>query len=195
MSEFAQDEYDAFSLDNIEPDEIGKGGGLLLPAGGYLFSITEVILRRDGGGACAVECEVINTENASLLGRKHMEFLNWPSSDHADGGKTAGSIMLAWCCATKTVTVDELKARKVARQGFKTQWLEAMTGRHVLGIVKESEYQGSKQSKINGRVMAVDDPKGKGIPGWVDAGQAGQQQQSPPPAQQPADDNAFAGLV
>ena len=199
-SDFSTEEYDAFAMDDVDPDAPGSGSGAKLPEGGYCVTITEVILQNKRSST-EIKCEVVNAADTNLLGRTHTEFLSWPSGDYGEvRNRICKEQLLAWCYAGKTTSPDEIRARKQTRQGFDTKWLDALDSRQVLIVVKHDSYQDANgnqktSAKAEGRVWSRDNSKGKGIPGWVDAGQAGQQQQSPPPAQQPADDNAFAGLV
>jgi hypothetical protein len=204
------DDGSGFSMDDIDPDKPGSGGGQL-PEGSYCIGITEVVLKNDKGST-EVKCEVVAAKDQNMIGRTHTEYLRWPKADGSDvGNRIAKEQLLAWCYAAKTTSPEEIKARQQARQGFSAAWLEAMVGRYVLVVVKYDPYTDANgvaknPSKIDGRVWAIDNPKGKGIPGWVDvAGQqaaaAGTQQtQQPESAQQPAVAAAaaadpFAGLV
>lgn len=172
MSSDSSDTFDGgFGFDDVDPDRPGSGGGSKLPEAGYGFSITEVIIKNDRGST-QIECEVLAAKDASLVGRKHVEYLSWPDSAHsAEYNRIKKEQLLAWCYAAKTTSTEEIKARQQARQGFDAGWLEAMVGRHVLGFVKQDTYtdaSGNEKTtaKCEGRVWAVDSPKGKGIPGW-----------------------------
>jgi len=164
-----------FGFDDVDPDAPGSRGGGRLPEGGYKFAITEVIVQNDKGST-EIECEVLAAKDSNLVGRKHKEYLSWPDGQHsADYNRIKKEQLLAWCYAAKTTSPEEIKARQQARQGFSTAWLEAMVGRQVLGFVKEDTYtsnSGSEKTsaKCEGRVWAIDNPKGKGIPGWIDTG-------------------------
>jgi len=208
-SDFAQTEYDAFEMDDVDPDAPGIGSGAKLPEGGFCATITEVILQNKRLST-EVKCEVVNAADANLLGRTHTEFLSWPSGEYSDiRNRICKEQLLAWCYAAKTTAPEEIRARQQARQGFDTKWLDTMVGRQVLMVIKHDSYQDASgnqkmSAKAEGRVWSLDNPKGKGIPGWVDAEQAGQagqpaasgqQQQAASPAQQSSDDSAFSDLV
>ncbi len=180
MSEGMLDGGFGFDFDDVDPNAPGsRGGRERLPEGGYKLCITEVIVQNEKGST-QVECEVLAANGPALIGRKHVEYLSWPDGTKTgDNWVTANRIrkeqLLAWCYAAKTTTPEEIKARQQARQGFNPAWLEAMVGRHVLGFVKQEAYTdnaGSEKTsaKIEGRVWATDNPKGKGLPGWVDTG-------------------------
>jgi len=190
------DDGSGFAMDDVDPDNIASGGGGKLPEGEYRLSVTEVILQNDRG-SIQLECEVVAATDNNHVGRKHFEYLRWPTTTDKDGGATAKRIILAWCYATKTTNADEIKARQQAKQGFDSRWLETMTGRDVLAFVKASEYEGKPQSKIQGNVWAIDDPKRSKMPGWAGTAQQQTQQQQTQQPQQPAAATAdpFAGLV
>lgn len=166
--------FDAFEMDDVDPDKPGSGGGSKLPEGGYKFVVTEVIVQNEKGET-QVECEVLDAKDQNLIGRKHVEYLRWPKPEYQDTGKRiAKETLLAWCYATKTTSPEEIKARQQARQGFSSAWLEAMVGRPLLGFVKAESYMGQDgaaktSAKCEGRVWSLDNPKGKGIPGWIEA--------------------------
>ena len=198
------DDGSGFAMDDIDPDKPGSGGGKL-PEGSYCVCITEVVLKNERGST-EVKCEVVAAKDQNLLGRTHTEYLRWPKADGSDvGNRIAKEQLIAWCYAAKTTSPAEIKARQQARQGFDPAWLEAMVGRFALVIVKYDPYTDASgvekaPAKIDGRVWAVDNPKGKGIPGWVDvSGQQAQQTQQPAASQQPQQQQAaadpFAGLI
>lgn len=192
-----------FDFEDIDPEKPGSGGGGQLPEGGYCVTITEVNLQNERGST-EVKYEVVLADDASLVGRGQTEYLKWPKAEYTEvGNRIAKEQLLAWCYAAGTTNAAEIKARQAAKQGFSTAWLEAMVGRSVLIYIKHDSYtanDGSQKSssKVDGRVWALDNPKGKGIPGWVDVGQGqqqtAQQQQSQQPVQQPAAD-PFAGMI
>ena len=203
--------FDAFSMDDVDPDRPGSGGGGQLPEGGYRFLITEVVLQNERGST-EVKCEVTQAKDQGLIGRTHTEFLRWPKPEHSDvGNRIAKEQLLAWCYAAKTTNAEIIKTRQKTGQGFDSMWLEAMLGAPVLGFVKHDTYTDNSgnektSSKIEGRVWAIDNPKGKGIPGWVESptpaagpgGTAATPQQpaaTPPPQEPPPATNAFDGLV
>jgi hypothetical protein len=126
----------------------------------------EVIPRNDRG-SIQIECEVTAAKDAGCIGRKHLEYLNWPSPNHKDSGAAAKNIILAWCYATKVTSPEEIKRRQQARQGFDGAWLDSLVGRDVLGFVKASEYEGKLQAKIQGNVWAIDDSRHAKMPGWA----------------------------
>jgi len=170
------DSFDSFGFDDVDPDAPGsRGGRERLPEGGYLFAITDVIVQNEKGST-QIECEVLFAKDGNLVGRKHIEYLSWPDAQHgADYNRIKKEQLLAWCYAAKTTSPEEIKARQQARQGFNPAWLEAMVGRQVLGFVKVDAYTGNDgnektSAKCEGRVWALDNPKGKGIPGWIDTG-------------------------
>lgn len=203
--------FDPFTMDDVDPDRPGASGGGQLPEGGYRVIVTEVIVQNKRNST-EVKCEVVVAKDSNLVGKSHDEYLKWPKAEYTEtGNRIAKEQLLAWCYAAKTTNADEIRARQEARQGFDPAWLEAMVGREVLIYVKHDQYfdqAGNERtsSKAEGRVWAIDNPKGKGIPGYAGpatpaAGPAGgqaAQQQSPPaaaaPQQQPASD-PFAGLV
>lgn len=191
--------FDAFSFDDVDPDRPGSGGGGQLPEGGYCVMVAEVIVQNDRGST-QVECEVVDAKDANLIGRRHKEFLRWPKPDGSDvGNRIAKEQLLAWCYACKTTSAEEIKARQQARQGFDAKWLEAMVGRRCLIFVKQETYQDAAgndktSAKADGRVWALDNPKGKGIPGWTGGGPAAGPT-SPTPTTPTEPDNQFDGLV
>jgi hypothetical protein len=202
--------FDAFDFDEVDPSAPGsRGGGDFLPGGGYCLLITEANPRGEYGKA-EIGCEVIAAKDESLIGRGHREFLQWPSPTHKDGGRTAAHIMLAWPYAAHTSSEEKVRAQQQlpkddpqrAFENAVPPWLEAMVGCKVLAYVKcetyDSKNTGEKKesSKIEGRVWALDNPKGKGIPGWVGPGN----QPPPPPTGSPvpsgpAPADPFGGLV
>jgi len=187
--------FDAFAFDDVDPDAPGSKSGGKLPEGTYKFTITEVELHNEHGNI-SVECEVADAEDVSTVGRKHFEYVRWPGANDKDGGKTAKEIILAWCYAAKTTSAEVIKARQKAGQGFDTAWLEQMVGRSVIGFVKAGEYEGKPQAKINGNVWALDNPKAKGKPGWIDS--AASQTTAPLTNEQPpaaGGDTSFSDLV
>lgn len=206
--------FDAFGFDDIDPDKPGTGGGGQLPKGGYRVTITEVNLQNDRGST-EVKCEVVAADDATLIGHNHTEYLKWPKAEYSEvGNRIAKEQLLAWCYAAKTTSPDVIRARQQARQGFDSSWLNAMVGRSVLIYVKPEEYEdkqtGAKKTstKVDGRVWALDNPKGKGIPGWIAppvasptgtpvAAPTTQATTAPPPQQQQqtAAADPFAGLV
>jgi hypothetical protein len=205
MSQGQTDSFDNFDFDDVDPDAPGSfGGGSRLPEGGYKFAITEVVVQTDKGST-QIECEVVQAKDEKLIGRKHMEFLSWPATGNGEvRNRICKEHLLAWCYAAKTTNAEEIKARQQARQGFNPAWLEAMVGREVLGFVKVESYTGKDGSdktsaKCEGRVWALDNPKGKGIPGWLDTGKgpaAAPASASPAPvAAAPVSADPFAGLV
>ena len=165
--------FDAFAMDDVDPDRPGSGGDRL-PEGGYQFLVTEIVVRNERGST-QVECEVLAAKDENLIGRKHIEYLRWPKADGSEvGNRIAKEQLLAWCYACKTTSAEEIKARQQARQGFDTKWLEAMVGRKCLGYTKEESYQDNAgnnktSTKCDGRVWAIDDPKRRDIPGWIDS--------------------------
>jgi len=188
------DDGSGFAMDDVDADKPGSGGGGGLPEGGYCVGITEVVLQNERGST-EVKCEVVAAKDQGLLGRTHTEYLKWPQPSYSDiGNRIAKEQLLAWCYAAKTTNPTEIKARQQARQGFSPAWLEAMVGKFVLIFVKPDSYTDANGNekhpmKVDGRVWAIDNPKGKGIPGWVDvppAGQAPATQQTQQAAQQPA---------
>ena len=204
------DNFDAFSFDDIDPDKPGSGGGGGLPEGSYCFAITEITPKTDDHDP-KVTVEVAAAEDTNLVGRTATEYLGWPRSDL---GEVANRIrkeqLLAWCYAAKTTSPEIIKARQQARQGFDAAWLEAMVGKYVLAVVKKEkayadkttgEMKGGVYTKIDGRVWALDNPKGKGIPGWVDTGATATAPAATtplpqqPPQEPPAGPDTFAGLV
>ena len=203
-SDFSTEKYDAFTMDDVDPDAPGSGSGAKLPEGGYCVTITEVILQNKRSST-EIKCEVVNAADANLLGRSHTEFLSWPHGNYSEvRERICKEQLLAWCYAAKTTSPDEIRARKQARQGFDPAWLDAMVGRRVLMVVKHDSYQDASgnaktSAKAEGRVWSLDNPKGKGIPGWADAGQsitaAPQSPQQQPQQPQPPVDEAFSGLV
>lgn len=164
--------FDAFTMDDVDADRPGSGGGARLPEGGYKFLVTEVTVQNDRGST-QIECEVLDAKDAALIGRKHIEYLKWPKAEYSEAGnRIAKEQLLAWCYAAKTTSPEEIKARQQARQGFNPAWLEAMVGRQLLGFVKVESYQDAagadkSSAKCEGRVWALDNPKGRGIPGWI----------------------------
>lgn len=166
--------FDAFEMDDVDAEAPGsRGGGGFLPEGGYKFLITEVIVQNERGST-KIECEVLEAKDTGLVGHKYSEFLNWPSQDmSADANRIRKEQLLAWCYAAKTTSAEEIKARQQARKGFDSTWLEGMVGRSVLGFVKAEKAYTDKSGnektplRISGRVWALDNPKGKGIPGWI----------------------------
>lgn len=193
--------YDPFTMDDIDADKPGSGGGGKLPEGGYRFLVTEVIVQNEKGST-QVECEVVSAKDANLIGRKHTEYLKWPKAEYTEvGNRIAKEQLLAWCYATKTTSPDEIKARQQARQGFDASWLAAMVGRQLLGVIKCDTYTNAAgdektSAKLEGRVWAPDNPKGKGIPGWIDTTAAAGSGPLPPPQSPPsAPSDPFSGLV
>jgi hypothetical protein len=201
--------FDAFAMDDVDADAPGsRGGGGKLPEGGYKFMVTEVTVQ-DEKGRTVIECEVLEAKDAALIGRKHWERLYWPSAENNETrNRICKEQLLAWCYACKTTSAEEIKARQQANLCFNSAWLEAMVGRQCLGFVKHGSYQGADGSdqtsaKCEGRVWALDNPKGKGIPGWIApaAGSGGQSAAAPatqvPPIEQSASPAAdpFGGLV
>jgi hypothetical protein len=172
------DDGSGFAMDDIDPDKPGSGGGGQLPEGGYRVSITEVVLQNERGST-EVKCEVVAAKDQNLIGRTHTEYLKWPKREYTEvGNRIAKEQLLAWCYAAKTTNPAEIKARQQARQGFSSAWLEAMVGMHALVYIKHDSYTDANgtdktSSKVDGRVWAIDNPKGKGIPGWIDV--SGQQ--------------------
>lgn len=164
--------FDAFGFDDIDPDAPGSRGGGMLPEGGYCVQITEVIVQNERGST-QIECEVVNAKDGSLLGRKHTEYQSWPDGQHAETyNRIKKEQLLAWCYAAKTTNAEEIKARQQARQGFNVGWLDAMLGRKVLVFIKHDSYVDASgndktTAKVEGRVWALDNPKGKGIPGCI----------------------------
>jgi hypothetical protein len=172
------DDGSGFAMDDIDPDKPGSGGGGQLPEGGYCVAITEVVLQNERGST-EVKCEVVAAKDQNLIGRTHTEYLKWPKREYTEvGNRIAKEQLLAWCYAAKTTNPAEIKARQQARQGFSSAWLEAMVGMHALVYIKHDSYTDANgtdktSSKVDGRVWAIDNPKGKGIPGWIDV--SGQQ--------------------
>ena len=196
--------FDSFDFDDVNPDSPGSfGPGSRLPEGGYKLAITEVIVQNNKG-LTQIECEVVQAKDDKLIGRNHIEFLSWPAAGNSEvRNRICKEHLLAWCYAAKTTNAEEIKARQQARQGFNPGWLEAMIGREVLGFVRVEKYtakDGSDKTsaKCEGRVWALDNPKGKGIPGWtgsaIDPVPNSPTPTSPPQTQPPAVDQ-FAGLV
>ena len=197
-----------FDFDDIDPDAPGsKGGGAKLPEGGYKFAITEVILKNKNGST-QVECEVLDAKDVALVGKKHIEYLPWPEAGQGEVyNRIKKEQLLAWCYAAKTTNAEEVKARQQARQGFVPAWLENMAGRNVLGFVKQEMYQDKNtgadkvSAKCEGRVWSLDNPKGKGIPGWVGLASGTEHRTAGPATTTPATQAAvpavdpFAGLV
>jgi hypothetical protein len=200
------DDGSGFAMDDVDPDKPGTGGGGgQLPEGGYCVVIVEVVLQNERGST-EVKCEVLAAKDANLIGRSHTEYLKWPRPEYKEAGnRIAKEQLLAWCYAAKTTNPDEIRARQQARQGFSSAWLNAMVGRHALIFIKHEDYTDANgaaktSSKAEGRVWAVDNPKGKGIPGWVDtAGEqavvAANQQTQRRAQQEAAAADPFAGLV
>lgn len=192
------DNFDAFSFEDVDPDRPGSGGGFL-PEGGYCFCITGVTVKNERGST-QIECEVLAAKDANLVGRKHTEYLHWPDGAHSpEYDRIKKEQLLAWCYAAKTTSADEVKQRQQARQGFDAKWLEAMLGRSVLAYVKLEKYTAASgdektSCKCEGRVWALDNPKGKGIPGWTGGGPAAGPT-SPVPTTPTAPVNQFDGLV
>jgi hypothetical protein len=172
------DDGSGFAMDDIDPDKPGSGGGGQLPEGGYCVAITEVVLQNERGST-EVKCEVVAAKDQNLIGRTHTEYLKWTTREYTEvGNRIAKEQLLAWCYAAKTTNPAEIKARQQARQGFSSAWLEAMVGMHALVYIKHDSYTDANgtdktSSKVDGRVWAIDNPKGKGIPGWIDV--SGQQ--------------------
>lgn len=214
MMSFAQDapfdDGSGFAMDDVDADKVGSGGAGQLPEGGYCVGIREVVLQNERGST-EVKLEVVAAKDQELIGRTHTEYLSWPSGEYSDvRNRICKEHLLGWCYAAKTTSPEEIKARQQARQGFDPGWLNAMVGKFALVFVKPDSYEkdGTKKTvmKIEGRVWAIDNPKGKGIPGWVDVSGQSQQpattqspasQQAQQPQQQPPANDAdpFAGLV
>ncbi len=200
------DNFDSFGFDDVDPDAPGSfGSGGRLPEGGYRFAITEVIVKNEKGST-QIECEVLAAKDEKLVGRKHHEYLSWPDGEHGEVyNRIKKEQLLAWCYAAKTTSAEEIKARQQAQQGFNPAWLEAMVGREVLGFVKVEDYTDASgndktSAKCEGRVWSLDNPKGKGIPGWVASPAAGPgssaaAQVSPAPTTTTPVADPFAGLV
>jgi len=194
--------FDAFTMDDVDADRPGSGGGGRLPEGGYKFLVVEVIVQ-DERGSTKVECEVLDAKDTNLIGRKHNEYLRWPKPDGSEvGNRIAKEQLLAWCYACKTTSPEGIKARQQARQGFDTKWLEAMVGRQCLGFVRVETYQDNAgndktSAKAEGRVWAIDNPKGKGIPGWIDSPAPAAGPSATPSMAQPSvvASDPFGGLV
>ena len=189
--------FDAFTMDDVDADRPGSGGGSRLPEGGYKFLVIEVVVQNERGST-QVECEVLAAKDENLIGRTHKEYLRWPKADGSEvGNRIAKEQLLAWCYACKTTSAEEIKQRQQAQQGFDVAWLEAMAGRQCLGFVKEETYQdddgNDKTSfKCDGRVWALDNPKGKRVADELGIAQGAGA--APPPPATPAPD-AFDGLV
>lgn len=191
--------FDPFTMDDIDPDRPGSGGGGRLPEGGYRLAVTEVIVKNERGST-QIECEVVAAKDENMLGRKHTEYLTWPDAEHSpEYNKIKKEQLLAWCYAAKTTSPEEIRQRQAAKQGFDIRWLESMLGRQVLAFIKIDKWKGNdgeekSAAKIDGRVWAVDNPKGKDIPGYVAASSptTTATQQQAPPAQTK---NEFEGLV
>lgn len=204
MSQGQVDSFDNFDFDDVDPDAPGSfSGGSRLPEGGYKFAITEVVVQNEKGKT-QIECEVIQAKDEKLIGKKHVEKLSWPAASNSEvRNRICKEQLLAWCYAARTTSAEEIKARQQARQGFNPAWLEAMVGREVLGFVKQEQYKGNDGSdqtsaKCEGRVWALDNPKGKGIPGWIDTGRSAAAPVSAapaPPVQSAPAADPFAGLV
>lgn len=196
--------FDAFSMDDVDPDRPGSGGGGMLPEGGYCVLITEVAVKNERGST-QIECEVVAAKDDALVGRKYIEYLKWPKPEYSEvGNRIAKEQLLAWCYATQTTSPEEIKQRQQARQGFSPAWLESMVGRKCLIVVKHESYKNAsgddkESAKVEGRVWSLDNPKAKGIPGWTGAPAAGSGfggAATPPvnPVEPPATE-AFDGLV
>lgn len=196
------DSFDnSWDFDDIDPEKPGSvGGAAKLPEGGYCFMIIEVIVQNEKGST-QIECEVVDAKDTNLIGRKHIEYLQWPDSQH---GETYNRIkkeqLLAWCYAAKTTSAEIIKQRQQARQGFDPAWLSSMVGRRVLGFVKTETYTGADSSektsaKCEGRVWALDNPKGRGIPGWIDANVVNTAAPSQPTQQTTGGNGLLDGLV
>jgi len=195
--EEANDDFDAFTFNDVDPDRPGGGGGGgYLPEGGYHFMVTEVTVKNERGST-QIECEILAAKDPALVGRRHTEYLKWPDGKHSvEYNRIKKEQLLAWCYAAKTTSADEVKARQQARQGFESKWLEAMLGREVLGYMKLEKYgEGKTWCKCEGRVWAMDNPKGKGIPGWAGDVAPGPAAVTVTQAQPPAGDAMFDGLV
>ena len=183
--------FDSFDFDDVDPDKVGSGS--ILPEGGYRAVVTSVTVQNDNGST-TVECEIKCAKEPRYVGKKHFEFLRWPKPDGSEvGNRIAKEQLLAWCFATKTTTPAEIKQRQQARQGFNPAWLEAMVGRDVLIFLKHEEYKGKISAKADGKVWAVDNLRGKNIPGFEGqvAPAAGAPVTPPPVAPQ----NEFDGMV
>jgi hypothetical protein len=212
MSQGQTDNYDAFAMDDVDADKPGSGGGgPKLPEGGYRMMILEAQFQNERGNP-QIDLEVTNAKDLNLVGKSHTEYLNFPSPEYKEmGNRIAKETILAWCYAAKTTSPEEVKARQQARQGFNAAWFETIVGREVLVFVKGGSYKVKDSngletdevkttSKIEGRVWALDNPKGKGIPGHEGAAAPTgsiapptQTQTAPPIA--PAATDQFKGLV
>ena len=205
MSSDNFENFDAFEMDDVDPDRPGSFGGKeMLPEGGYCIMVTAVVVQNEKGST-QIECEVLHAKDAALIGRTHTEYLNWPDGDHtADYNRIKKEQLLAWCYAAKTTSAEEVKQLQQARKGFNPDWLNAMVGRKCLIFVKIDKWVDKNTgadktaAKVEGRVWAMDNPKGKGIPGWIGSDPNTQRRVIPsdppsPPAATP--DNAFEGLV
>jgi len=198
--ENGSDDFDAFTFEDVDPDRPGSGGGGFLPEGGYKFVVTEVTVKNERGST-RIECEVVAAKDPALVGRKHVEYLNWPDGQHSpEYNRIKKEQLLAWCYAGKTTNPKEVAEYKQARKGFEPRWLEGIVGRPVLAYVKLEKYtaasgEGKTSCKCEGRVWAMDNPKGKGIPGWSgdDRPAAGPSNPVPTTPTEPA--NQFDGLV
>lgn len=203
------DDGSGFAMDDVDADKPGTGGGGGLPEGDYCVAITEVIVQ-NAKGSTEVKLEVLKCADESLIGRAHTEYLGWPNATYEDSAnRIRKEDLLAWCYAAKTTSPAEIKARQQARQGFDSSWLTAMVGKYVIVTVKPAKPYTDKQTgeqksgfrKIEGMVWALDNPKAKGKPGWIDiSGQqqaaAGQQSSQPTQQQQQqAEADPFANLV
>jgi len=175
--------YDPFAMDDVDADAVGSGGFSPLPEGGYKVRITEVIVQNDRGST-EMKCEVLDAIDQTMLARSHTEYLSWPSREYSEvRNRIVKEHLLAWCYAAKTTSPDEIKARQQRREGFDAGWLEAAVGHDVLLYIKQSKYEDQNgnektSAKAEGRVWALDNPKGSGIPGWVGKPSNGNGQQS-----------------
>lgn len=163
-----------FTLDDVDPDHVEGSGVSLLPEGGYRVTITEVIVQNQRAST-EVKCEVVRAKDDTLVARRHNEYLKWPKTEYSEtGNRIAKEQLLAWCFAAKTTSPAEIKVRQQAGQGFTSAWLEKMVGRDVLIYVKRDKYTDAngnekESAKAEGRVWAIDSPKGSSIPGYEPA--------------------------
>ena len=185
----ANDGWDDFTMDDVDPDNIE--GGEFVAVGRYVFEVDRIdheAISRQGTPQATIQMSVVGGTTPGQAGKSHRMFLT--------KSEAAVKRALQFCLATKVTTAEELtKYKERGKMPPVGDMLNASIGRRFCAEVEESSYEDAggnmKQSNsIDWKFYALDSPKAAGIPGASAGGAGGGGDTSnpfgsPPPATPP----------
>lgn len=151
MSDF---DYD---LEEVNVDNIGKGGGQYFPIGGFHVQINSI---EDWGGkdkdSTVLQLQALASTVEGAVGKQHNDYFK-------RAVPVAIGRLFQYAIACRLTTKEYLAECKANRKKPVIDW-QSIVGRQCVVITEPNEYNGKTTSQVGFNIFDVDDPRGSSIP-------------------------------